>query len=87
MYERLRASDRAHPSFAAAVHITDAPIELREGILRCLLIALELVFQLTNPSSLLRVLRAPPCALCLPLIDRSHLASGKTTHCPQTFAS
>jgi hypothetical protein len=74
MYERLRASDRATP-FSAAVHMADAPIELREGILRCLSIAPDLVFQLTNPSSLLRVLRALPCALWLLVIDPSHLDS------------
>src|SRR5215217_3290851 len=72
---RAVARERSrHPPFPAAVHIADAPIELREGILRCLSIAVDLVFQFTNPSSLLRVLRALPCALWLPVIDPSHLA-------------
>jgi hypothetical protein len=57
------------------VQIANAPIELLESILRCLSIALDLPSQFTYPSSLLRVLRAPLCALCLLVIDGSHLAS------------
>jgi hypothetical protein len=50
------------------VQVADAPIELLQSILGRLSIALELVFQFTNPSSLLRVLRAPQRVVCvLPL--------------------
>jgi|GEM_PF-2346099 len=41
------------------MHVTDTPIELLESILACLSITLELLFELMNPSSLLRVLGAP----------------------------
>ena len=52
-----------NPPTPLAVYIADTPIELLESVLRCLSIALGLVFQFANPSSLLPVLRAPLGAL------------------------
>ena len=58
--------------FPATVHIADAPIELLQSILRCSSIALHLVFELTDPSSLLRT---PALVLCLRVSVSSQLSA------------